>query len=80
MHPTFFFLKLNIYKRRLPDFLAIFVILPLNEMERKAKKKNISKVLALEDLPLYQEDWLGLASLDNQQRLHKVPLETSDFI
>ena len=49
-------------------------------MERKAKKKNISKVLALEDLPLYQEDWLGLASLDNQQRLHKVPLETSDFM
>ena len=30
------------------------------------------KVLDLEELPLYQEDWLGLASLQNQQKLHKV--------
>ena len=30
------------------------------------------KVVDLEDLPLYKEDWLGLASLDNQQKLHKV--------
>ena len=30
------------------------------------------KVLDLEELPLYQEDWLGLASLHNQQKLHKV--------
>ena len=29
-------------------------------------------MLDLEELPLYQEDWLGLASLHNQQKLHKV--------
>ena len=39
-----------------------------------AQKKRIPKVLDLEELPLYREDWLGLASLDNQQKLHKVML------
>ena len=29
----------------------------------------------LEDLPLYKEDWLGLASLDNQQKLHKFSID-----
>jgi len=33
-----------------------------------------TEVVDLEDLPLYQEDWLGLASLSNQQKLHKLHL------
>jgi len=33
-----------------------------------------TEVVDIEYLPLYKEDWLGLASLDNQQKLHKLHL------